>query len=42
MKPHDILKVKNVVEVHALRHGIQHLQFLYLQISCIYFREICN
>jgi hypothetical protein len=27
MKPHDILKVKNVVVVHALRHGIQYLQF---------------
>ena len=27
MQPHDILKVKNVVEIYALRHGIQYLQF---------------
>jgi len=27
MKPHDILKVTNYVETHALRHGIQHLKF---------------
>jgi hypothetical protein len=27
MQPHDILKVSNIVEIHALRHVIQHLQF---------------
>jgi len=27
LKPRDVLKVKNFVEIHALRRGIQHLQF---------------